>query len=375
MPSGKIGFDYSIPGIMRIKLEGVWGLSAGLPAVSDIAAQLAGHPEIKQIALDLTQLKKWDSGFVSFLLRLIKECEAKGIRVSRDSLPEGAQKLLELALRPAKEAPARQAAAEPFLARIGTEALKIKEAICALLDFLGEVAVSFGRLIKGKVYFRGDDFALILQKCGSDAFALVSLISILVGIIFAFIGAIQLRLFGAQVFIADIVGIATVRVMGAVMTGVLMAGRTGAAFAAELGLMQANEEIDALKTLGVSPVEFLVLPRVLALLIMMPLLTIYADLMGILGGFIVSVGILDINPIEYLNHTREAVKLNNLWIGLIHSMVFAIIISIAGCLRGIKCERNAASVGEATTAAVVNAITGIVIATAAITFICQMLGV
>lgn len=375
MPSGKIGFDYSLPWIMRIKLGGEWGISAGLPAVSDITAQLAVHPEIKQITFDVTQVRKWDSGFVSFLLHLVRECEDKGVRINRDGLPEGAQKLLELALRPAKEAVARQTTAEPFLARIGTEALKIKEVIRTLLDFLGEVAVAFGRLARGKVYFRGDDFALILEKCGSDAFALVSLISILVGIIFAFIGAIQLQLFGAQVFIADIVGIATVRVMGAVMTGVLMAGRTGSAFAAELGLMQTNEEIDALKTLGVSPVEFLVLPRVLALLIMMPLLTIYADLMGILGGFIVSVGILDINPVEYLNHTREAVKLSNFWIGLIHSMVFAIIISIAGCLRGIKCERNAASVGEATTAAVVNAIAGIVIATAVITFICQMLGV
>jgi phospholipid/cholesterol/gamma-HCH transport system permease protein len=166
-----------------------------------------------------------------------------------------------------------------------------------------------------------------------------------------------------------------VRVMGAVMAGVLISGRIGASFAAELGIMQTNEEIDALKTLGIEPVEFLVMPRVLALTMMMPLLTLYADLMGILGGLIISSGILNLNPIEYLNRTQSAIKLNNVWIGLIHSFVFGVIISVAGCLKGIGCQRSAASVGEAATAAVVNAVTGIVIATAIITFICQVLGV
>jgi phospholipid/cholesterol/gamma-HCH transport system permease protein len=166
-----------------------------------------------------------------------------------------------------------------------------------------------------------------------------------------------------------------VRVLAAVMTGIIMSGRIGASFAAELGIMQTNEEIDALKTFGVSPVEFLVIPRMLAMVIMMPILTIYADFMGIVGGFVVSVNMLGLNPIEYLNHTKSAVKLNHLWIGLIHSFVFGVIVAFAGCLRGIKCERNAAGVGEATTSAVVTGITGIVITTAIITYICQILGV
>ena len=135
------------------------------------------------------------------------------------------------------------------------------------------------------------------------------------------------------------------------------------------------EEIDALKTLGISPVEFLIIPRVLALVIMMPILTIYADLMGILGGFVVSVGMLHLNGIEYLNLTQAAIKLSVVWVGLIHSFVFGVIVAVSGCLRGIKCERNAAGVGIATTSAVVMGITGIVIATAIITFICQILGV
>ena len=181
-----------------------------------------------------------------------------------------------------------QGARESFLERSGEKALQISESLSSGLDFLGDIAVSFGRLITGKLYFRWDDFYLIVKRCGVDTFLLVSLISLLVGMILAFVGSIQLKMFGAQIFISDIVGIAMVRVLSAVMTGIIMSGRIGASFAAELGMMQTNEEIDALKTLGISPVEFLVIPRLLAVVIMMPILTIYADLMGVLGGFIIS---------------------------------------------------------------------------------------
>ena len=264
---------------------------------------------------------------------------------------------------------------ESFLEKTGEKVLQIIESLRSGLDFLGDIAVSFGRVIAGKSYFRWDDFMLIVQRCGVETLPLVSLISLLVGMILAFVGAIQLKLFGAQIFISDMVGIAMVRVLAAVMTGIIVSGRIGASFAAELGMMQTNEEIDALKTLGVSPVEFLVIPRVLALVIMMPILTIYADLMGVLGGFIISAGMLNLNPVEYLNHTQHAVKLSYVWVGLIHSFVFGVIVAVAGCLRGIECERNAAGVGIATTSAVVTGITGIVIATAIITFICQLLGI
>ncbi|MFA5251000.1 MAG: ABC transporter permease [Phycisphaerae bacterium] len=268
-----------------------------------------------------------------------------------------------------------QKASESFLEKTGGKVLQIIESLRSGLNFLGDIAVSLGRVITGKSYFRWNDFMLIVQRCGVDTLPLVSLISLLVGMILAFVGAIQLKLFGAQIFISDMVGIAMVRVLAAVMTGIIVSGRIGASFAAELGMMQTNEEIDALKTLGVSPVEFLVIPRVLALVIMMPILTIYADLMGILGGFIISAGMLNLNPVEYLNHTQHAVKLSYVWVGLIHSFVFGVIVAVAGCLRGIECERNAAGVGIATTSAVVTGITGIVIATAIITYICQVLGV
>jgi phospholipid/cholesterol/gamma-HCH transport system permease protein len=182
-------------------------------------------------------------------------------------------------------------------------------------------------------------------------------------------------MFGAQIYVASLVGIAMVRVMGAIMTGVIVAGRTGAAFATELGTMQVNEEIDALKTLGIPPVEFLVLPRMLALVVMMPLLCLYADLMGILGGLIVGVLMLDLNVMEYLTQTKESVTLVFLWIGLFHGTVFGVLIALSGCLRGMQCGRSASAVGQATTSAVVTSIVSIIVATAIITVVCDVLNI
>jgi len=368
-------FDYSIPKTLLIQLSGDWLMSGGLLGTSEVTSQLQSHPDIVQINFSAAPELKWDSGLVSFLLKLIRECGEKNLQVDRQGLPQEAQKLLALALKVHEKNVPIEKMHQSFLEKTGEKALRIDESIRSVLDFLGDIAGSFGRLMRGKVFFRWDDFMLLVKRCGVDTLLLVSLISLLVGMILAFVGSIQLKTFGAQIFVADMVAIAMVRVLSAVMTGIIVSGRIGASFAAELGMMQANEEIDALKTLGVSPVGFLVIPRVMALVMMMPLLTIYADLMAILGGFLISVGMLHLNPVEYLNHTQHAVKLNSVWIGLIHSFVFAVIIAVAGCLRGIQCERNAAGVGKATTSAVVTAITGIVIATAIITFICQVLGV
>ena len=375
MPPEKLIFDYSLPKTLLIKLSGDWHISEGLLSENEVTSQVSGHPDIVQINFSVSPELKWDSGLIAFLLKLIRECEQKKIQVAREGLPREAQKLLALALKEHEKAIAPQKTHQTFLEDLGEKTLQIGERSKEAFSFLGDIAVSFFRLIRGKTYFRWDDFFLLVKRCGVDTLLLVSLISLLVGMILAFVASIQLKMFGAQIYIADIVGIAMVRVLSAVMTGIIVSGRIGASFAAELGMMETNEEVDALKTLGVSPVEFLVLPRVLALVLMMPILTIYADLMAILGGFLISVWMFHLNPLEYLNHTQLAVKLSYVWIGLIHSFVFGVIIAIAGCLRGIECKRNAAGVGNATTSAVVSAITGIVIATAIITFICQVLGV
>jgi phospholipid/cholesterol/gamma-HCH transport system permease protein len=375
MSAQKITLDYSENKILRIRFNGEWLIAAGIPKVNEIITQINQFEDVQQLAFDASEMEQWDSGLVVFLFHLIRECQHKQIKVDFQGLPLGAGKLLVLALKTHENSLTEKLPESSFLVRVADKTLKLLDSVLSLLDFLGQITVAFVRLIKGRAYFRRDEFMVILQRCGVDALFLVSLISVMVGIILAFIGATQLKLFGAQIYIANVVGIGMVRAMGAMMAAILMAGRTGASFAAELGLMQTNEEIDALKTLGVGPVEFLVLPRILALVIMMPLLTLYADLMGILGGFIIGISLLGLNPVEYLQHTQSAVTLSNLWIGLIHSFVFGVIIAVAGCFRGMQCRRSAAAVGEATTAAVVSAIISIVVATAIITFVCQVLGV
>lgn len=377
MPLEKLTFDYSqADNTLTIKFNGPWQIFTKIPPLSVATAQFSTHPDIKIIILDTTELSSWDSSLIIFLYQLVKECLGRNVEVRYKNPPEGMEKIVALTLtRTDEKIPPKAVVTVSFLDKVGEISTGLWQGILILLNFLGEIEHAFGRLIRGKAYFRKDEFILLLQRCGVSALGLVSLISLLVGVILAFVGAMQLKLFGAQIYIADIVGIAMVRVMGAVMTGILMSGRTGASFAAELGIMQANEEIDAFKTLGIDPVEFLVIPRILALVIMMPLLTLYADLMGIFGGFVISVSMLNLNPVEYINHTQNAVKMSNLWVGLAHSVVFGIIIAISGCLRGIRCQRSASGVGEATTSAVVTSITAIVIATAVITFICQVLGV
>ncbi len=374
MPA-KISYEYPAQKTLHIKLSGEWQIRAGIPALEEVVSEFTSHKDISQVTFDLSGIGAWDSALISFLLHLMRECGHRNIQAIRQGLPEGIDKLLTFALKAREIIIPQKIESAPFLEKMGDRFLQLSAGILSLINFLGEIIFAFGRFFTGKAYFRRYDFFGIMQRCGADALGLVSLISVLVGIILAFIGAIQLKLFGAQIYIADIVGIGMVRVMGAVMTGIIMSGRTGASFAAELGLMQVNEEIDAYKTLGISSVEFLVMPRVLALVIMMPLLTLYADFMGILGGFIISVNFLGLNPIEYWQHTQSAVKLNNLWVGLTHSFVFGIIIGVSGCLRGIKCGRSAEALGEATTSAVVTSITSIVLATAVITFVCQVLGV
>jgi len=228
--------------------------------------------------------------------------------------------------------------------------------------------------LTGRAQFRISDFTLTVQQCGAEAVGIVTLVSFLVGLILAFIGAIQLKQFGAQIFVADLVGLGMAREMGAMMTAIIMAGRTGASFAAQLGTMTANEEIDALKTMGISPTEFLVLPRLLALTLMMPLLCLYSNLLGIAGGAVVGVGMLDLGVVSYFDQTRNALSLADFGAGLIKAVVYGSLVALSGCLRGMQCGRSAAAVGKATTSAVVTSIVLIVIASGIINVIDHILG-
>jgi phospholipid/cholesterol/gamma-HCH transport system permease protein len=261
------------------------------------------------------------------------------------------------------------------LRKVGQSVLALLEEGRSVLAFIGEIVVAAGRLAAGRARFPSKDFWGLVQDCGARALPIVSLISILVGLILAFVGAVQLKMFGAQIYVANLVGLGMAREMGAMMAAVIMAGRTGAAFAAQLGTMQVNEEIDALVTMGISPIEFLVLPRILALVLMMPLLCIYANLMGIAGGFIVGTGMLELPFKQYWVQTQNAVALNHFMVGIVKSAIFGVIVAMAGCLRGMQCGRSATAVGEAATRAVVTGIVYIIVADAAITIICDIIGV
>jgi phospholipid/cholesterol/gamma-HCH transport system permease protein len=313
---------------------------------------------------------------LTFLIKVIEQCSQNNIHADMEGLPQGVQRLIELAMAvPEKEDARKTVEHKPFLEQIGNDVVVFVQSTGEIMAFLGEALVAVTKMFAGNARYRPIDLGLFLQENGARALPIVALVSCLVGLILAFVGIIQLKLFGAQIYVADLVGIAMVRFMGAIMTGIIMAGRTGAAFAAQLGTMEVNEETDALRTLGISPVEFLVLPRMLALTVMMPLLCLYANLMGILGGAVVAVGFYDISFMIFYRRTIQAVGLNDLGIGLFMSLVFGILVSLAGCLRGMQCGRSASAVGDAATSAVVTAIVAIIVVTAIITVACDVIGI
>jgi phospholipid/cholesterol/gamma-HCH transport system permease protein len=363
-------------GVVLLAFAGSWRVGGPPPDPEAMVRSIKADASAKSLGFDTAGLTGWDSLFLSACRTALLTAADMKLAVDLSGLPSGARSLLDLAAKvPERQGAARQGGSAPVLDRIGGFALASLEGVRGLLTFVGEVALASRNLLLGRAVFQRSALWSLIQQAGIEAVPIVSLISMLVGLILAFVGAIQLRQFGAQIYVSTIVGIAMLRVMGAIMTGVIMAGRTGAAFAAELGTMQVNEEIDALSTFGFSPVEFLVLPRMVALILMMPLLCIYADLMGILGGFIVGVAMLDIGPLQYLQSTWDSVPLANFWVGLAHSTVFGVLIALAGCYRGMRCGRSALAVGQATTSAVVTGILSIIIATAIITVICQIIGV
>jgi phospholipid/cholesterol/gamma-HCH transport system permease protein len=374
--AGEITADRQTGDVLRLRLKGSWKIGAQFPSADTVQKKIASSGGIRRIGFNSDKLTGWDSGLLTFLLEINDYCSQHDITFDMAGLPEGVRRLIALATAvPERKGARKEAVHEPFFSRVGSSAIDIWQATLELLAFIGEATVTVLKFVVGKASFRRSDLALFLQQCGADALPIVTLISLLVGLILAFIGAIQLMMFGAQVYVADLVGIAMVRVMGAVMVGIVMAGRTGAAFAAQLGTMQGNEEIDALKTMGISPMEFLVLPRMLALILMMPLLCIYADLMGVLGGLIVGVGVLDIGLLQYVNQTKAAMRLSYFFIGIFHATVFGVLVSLAGCLRGMQCGRSASAVGDATTSAVVTSIVAIIVATGIITVVCNIVGI
>ncbi len=372
--SGELSFEAGADSVLVLHFSGDWRRGATIPPLEQSLAELSRQHSSR---LRLTaSIRSWDSRLPSYLYRIADYAQRHGIALDTGGLPEGVQALLKLACTVPERLDAHRGdQRQPFLAKLGQRVLALANEAGDLVHFIGETMLAALAFATGKARYRAIDLLICIQDAGAGALPIVTLIALLVGLILAFVGAVQLAMFGAQIYIADLVALGTVREMGTLMTAVIMSGRTGAAYAAQLGMMKVNSEIDALRTMGISPMEFLVMPRLLALTLMMPLLCLYADLMGILGGAAVSLTIFDISPIQYYNEIHKAVHLTDFAIGLFKGLVFAVLIATAGCMRGMRCGSSASAVGDATTRAVVDSIIYIVIADSIITLICNQLDI
>lgn len=375
-PAGKFEVGRAKEGTALVSLSGDWRLQRGMTSAEDILGSVALGTGQRRMAIDLSGVGRWDSALVSLMVQLRRGCESRGIEMESRGVPEGLGRLVDLALAvPERTGAKRTETPPPFLESVGRQILDAMKSSGEMLSFLGEAIIALGNAARGRARFRIADVVLVLQECGPQALPIVTLISFLVGMILAFVGLVQLQQFGADIYVANLVAVAMVREMGGMMTGIIMAGRTGAAFAAQLGTMNVSDEISAFRTLGIPPTEFLVLPRMLALIFAVPLLTIYANVVGMFGGSVVTGLLSDVSLLQYYVQTASSVTLGD-WIGgLFKAVIYGIIIAIAGCLRGMQCKKSAAAVGDAATSAVVTAIVFIILAEAVLTVTYTILGV
>ena len=362
------------PATLLIKLSGDAGgknnpLSIGV--VRDSLDQATG---IRLLSFDSAGVTAWDSRFVAFVRKCAELCRKRNVELQDHGLPQGVRRLLRLA----QAVPERTDVLPPavkarLLQKLGESAINGWQDATEMFKFLGENLAALANLLHGRTQFRWSDALLVIQECGPQSLGIVAMINFLVGLILAFVGATELTRFGASIYVADLVGIASVREMACIMTGIIVCGRTGAAFAAQLGTMKVNEEIGALETFGISPVEFLVLPRMVALILVMPFLCAFADLISIAGGFIVSVCMLDVSSTEYLTRTVHAIQLKSFLLGICKGSFFGFLVAYSGCLRGIQSGYSAADVGQATTRAVVTGITAILASDGIFAVLCNAL--
>ena len=303
---------------------------------------------------------RWSTVDAAFLANVLQQVDRRGRKLPLIGLPRELTNLLELA-RAGPQADIPEAAPRhSTTARVGMLALSRAGDAKAFVDLIGEVVLFVPRFFAGVAKIRRSELIEVLAESSSRALPIVAIVNLLMGAILAFVGAVQLKAFGAGIYVADLVGIASVRELTPIITAIVLAGRTGASFAAHIATMQGNEEIDALTTLGISPVEFLVLPRVLALCALTPLLYVYACAFALLGGLLVAMPILDVSTTAYMAQTQHAIAGANFAIGLLKAFVFGGLVALVGCHYGLRAPRSAAGVGSATTSAVVVSIIGVI---------------
>ena len=357
-------------GILTVRVGGDWRITQPHP---DWADTVAGEPP-RRVVLGGRELGTWDSSLALYLREARRWSEAQGIELVVEAVPEGAGKLASLLARKPVQAP-KPPGVPNLVTAVGAATVQLWVETKDLAQLVGECVYSVARFFRGQALFRWRDCFAEMQQCGAMALPIVGLISFLVGVTLAYTGSIVVRQYGGDIWIADMVGLAVVREMGPMMAAIVLAGRTGAAFAATLGNMKANEEIDALATLGVSPIDFLVMPRIVALFFMMPFLALYSDCLGILGGMaIAGAPPLNIPTNLYFAEMQTIVDLSDINTGVIKAASFGLLIGLAGCWRGLQADRSAAGVGQAATAAVVTGILLIIVSDSVFAVIFNILG-
>ena len=355
---------------VQITLSGDWLCGQVLPDFSPSENNIADQ---SVLTFHCENSFHWDSRFIAWLLNLKVTCDPSCIILDVRQLPSEVQQLFQLATAVPVNSQSRAPSISFYRKWIKSGRQLFSKSV-ELVEFTGEVTLGLLRLLRLKSDARVNDIVSCLIQAGPSALAIVTLLSFLVGMILAYLGLVQLRQFGVEVYVANLVGLGMVREMAALMTGIIMAGRTGAAYAAELGTMQVNEELDALNTLGINTVDYLVMPRVLALMIAMPLLSIYSNILGMLGGGVVALG-MDISATQYIHQLSLSFDYADVLTGVFKSVVFALLIGLAGCKAGINCGRSSDAVGKATTQAVVSAIVCLVVADALLNIIYFQVGI
>jgi len=354
------------PGGARAELTGRWVI-AELAAVNEALHgwRPAGR---EQVVLDLAGLQRLDTAGAWLLHRTRKELREQGLAADYANVRPEHAALLAQAERndqPCEVAPPRVNSLLRVLAEIGAGMAGAAHEARELLGFLGLMMAALGRAIRHPARLRVTPLIFHLEAVGFNAVPIVSLISFLIGVVLAYQGATQLRQFGAEIFTVELVAISVLREIGILLTAIIVAGRSGSAFTAQIGSMKLNEEIDAMRALALDPMEMLVLPRVLALIIALPILGFIADMMGLFGGAIMCWIVLDISPGLYLQRLNEWVPLAHFWVGLIKAPFFALMIGLIGCFEGLQVEGSAESVGRLTTKSVVEAIFMVIVIDAA----------
>jgi phospholipid/cholesterol/gamma-HCH transport system permease protein len=361
----------------RLAVGGAWTVAESARLDRELGAQR--WESGGDIAIDASKISRLDSAGAWLLLRTRRALEAAGAKVSSFSLPELYQPLLKSLDQERKVEPRRSRIPRGFqgrLYRIGRAVTHASGQTIAMLGYLGRVTVETGEAIAmPKHRFRVAAMIHQVEETGINALPIVGLLSFLIGVVLAYQGADQLKRFGAEVFTINLLGVGVLREIGGLITAIIVAGRSGSAFTAHIGTMRVNEEIDAMQTMGLNTVDTLVLPRIIGLVIALPLLTFYADIMGLLGGAFMCYFQLGITIPVFLRQLNEAITTNTLMVGLIKAPVFAFVISLVGCYEGFQVERNAASVGLLTTRSVVEGIFLVIVLDAAFSIMFSVLGI